>query len=425
MAETPNLPPAADDQANTELEDKARFRARRARARRVLLGAFLFIVVGSVIYGVWPWLLPAFIYEGPMVQMAGEHEVTLVWYMTRPVSDGLSVQIKDKGGEVFGVDSSNRRCRAHLTGLDAGQTYAYTISLGQRALAQDALRTNKPAGQPFTFIAFGDSGKGTESQYLLAAQMPAINPDFVLHTGDLIYNCGERFLYRSRFFRPYRALLSRVNFWPSIGNHDVTEPIDESAYFDVFDLPRNGPPELSPEHNYWFDYASARIAIVDSELDEATLGESVAPWLRDVFAKSDALWKFVVFHRPPYTAGRHGPCEKVQHTLVPVFEQAGVDMVFNGHDHMYERTTPIRDGKPAEDGRGVVYIVTGAGGARLYDVLPPEKRPAYIASVHNEIHSLTKVTVTGDELTLEQIAQGGAMLDHWTLHKSPAPAGQP
>ncbi len=428
MSETPDQPEVTGNLHNEEYdehEEKLRLRAKRARARRVLLGAFLFVVVGLGLYAIWPWLVPAFIFEGPMVQMAGEREATLVWYMTRPVGDGLQVTIEDGSDQTFVVESSDRRCRSVLTGLEPGRTYPYAISLGDRTLAQDGLRTNKRAGEPFTFIVFGDSGKGTKEQYLLAAQMIAAQPDFVLHTGDLIYSRGERRNYRDRFFVPYRELLRRVNFWPSIGNHDVFEPIEESPYFEVFELPENGPSELPLEHNYWFDYASARIAIIDTELDEATLRDVVAPWLQGVLAEADTLWRFVVFHRPPYTAGAHLPSEEVQRAIAPVLESTGVDVVFNGHEHMYERTHPIRDGKRAEDGHGVVYVVSGAGGAMLYEALPLDQRPPYLAALHNEVHSFTHVSVSGSEFVLKQIAIDGEILDRWTLRKPAGPSEPP
>lgn len=424
MSGTPGRDETVDPPHEESISQSDRLRAKRARARRVLLVAFVIILVALGLYGVWPWLLPAFIVEGPMVQMARERELTLVWFMSRPVHDGLAVRLGDQG-RVFAVESDGRRSRAALTGLEPGQAYPYKILLGRRTLADEELRTNKPAREPFTFVVFGDSGRGTQEQYMLAGQMTAADPDFLLHTGDLVYGRGERHKYYERFFSPYRELLRQVNFWPSLGNHDVVEPHYGQPYLDVFELPQNGPEGEQPERNYWFDYASARIAIVDSNIDEAALRDHVAPWLRDVLGEADAVWKFVVFHHPPYTGGHYEPDERIQRTLVPVFESAGVDVVFNGHDHMFQRSHPIRDGEIAQDGGGVVYVITGAGGARIYEALPPEQRPAYVAALNDEIHSFTHASVSGNELVLEQIALGGDVLDHWVLTKQPASRAVP
>jgi len=421
MSQPPDLPALIDDDSNDEIDNQARFRKRRRKALRVLFYAMLFVAAGLCLYAFWPWLMPAFIHEGPMVQKTGAREASLVWYMSRPVDETLSVTI-EQGARSFAVTTRGRRCLAKLSDLTPGQSYDYEILLGDRGLTYNKIRTAKTADQPFSFLVFGDSGRATQEQYILAARMAEHNVDFILHTGDLVYGKGERRHFYERLFKPYEKMLARTCFWPCVGNHDVQEPVDQAPYFKVFELPENGPPGVAPEHDYWFDCGAARIAVIDSEHDEATLGEHVAPWLREVLSETDALWKFVSFHRPPYTGGRHNPCERIQRTLTSVFDDVGVDLVFNGHDHMYERTRPIRNGLPADD--GPIYIVTGAGGAMLYDPAPPDERPRpeYIAVLSNELHSFTEIKVSGPVLSLEQIAIDGSILDTLALEKAVAAA---
>lgn len=412
-------------------------RPGRTQRRTVLLGALLFIVLAGGLYAIAPWVLPVRIIEGPMLQQAGEDAVTLIWYTTRPLSEGdcqVSVTIGPGEERSLPAETNGRRNRVRVDGLAAGQAYPYRIRLGKRTLAQATLHTNKPPGEPFSFVAFGDSGRGTQAQYRLAGRMgsPGITPDFILHVGDLIYSQGDRHRFKNRFFVPYRHLLAEINFWPTLGNHELdsfdrAEPQDGKAYFEVFELPVNGPPGLPPERDYWFDYASCRIAVIDSnEVDDTLLADHVVPWLEEVFAGSDATWKFVSLHHPPYTAGSYKPDVSIQRTLVPVFEAVGVDIVFCGHDHMYQRTHAMRGGEIVTDSAGVVYVVTGAGGARLYDALPPEQRPAYIAALENERHGFTYIQINGDELRLEQIDMDGRLIDEWTMTKKPGtPASQP
>ncbi len=418
MTIPPDDPARRAAEALGRLSEDERRRRKRRRAGRLLLTALLVVLAALALVPIWPWLVPAFVYEGPLVQNTRDRRAVLVWYMSRAVGDGIVVHLGDD--RLIPVECVGSRCRAVLTDLPPGADIPYRIVYDQRTLVADTLRTMRRSDQPYTFVVFGDSGKATQAQFRLADQIVASDPDFVLHTGDLIYGRGERYLYRSRFFVPYAPLLRRVNFWPCIGNHDVFIPVEQAPYFRVFELPRNGPEGLPPEHDYWFDYANARVVVIDSERDERTLREIVAPWVERVFAAGASRWKFVVFHRPPYTAGQHPPRVQIQRALAPAFERAGVDIVFNGHDHMYERTVPIRDGRIAPDGRGVVYVVSGAGGARLYTAFPPDQRPDYIAMLNNDVHSFTRVRVAGDTLILDQIALGGDEIDHWVLHK-PAP----
>ncbi|MGD8454157.1 MAG: metallophosphoesterase [Phycisphaerae bacterium] len=402
---------------------------RRTSPRAVLLGAVLFIALGSGVYLVAPWVLPVRIVEGPMVQGAGEHGATLIWYTTRPVDSGsCQVDVTVAGEDrTLPAEADGCRQRVRIDGLAPGELCPYEIRLGRRTLAHSTLHTDRPASEPFSFIVFGDSGRGTQAQYLLAARMGMVEyrPDFVLHTGDLVYGAGEREKYGDRFFAPYRALLAEINFWPALGNHDIKTDGGQ-PYFDVFELPENGPAGLPAESNYWFDYAAARVVVIDSNLDEVVLRDKVAQWLRDVFAARPEGWRFVSLHHPPYTAGAYKPDVRVQRALVPVFEEAGVDVVFSGHDHMYERTYPLRGGQVVE--RGVVYVVSGAGGAGLYEALPPDKRPAYIAALNNDRYSFTQVRIDGDTLRLRQVDVDGHVLDEWELGKTiptSAPASAP
>ncbi len=416
----------------THGEAAARRRAAAA-PRTILLWVGVLIVVALAMHAAAPWILPARIYEGPLVQMADETGVTLIWYTTRPAQCRVVVSAGTQD-RTFPAVAEGRRNRVRIDGLEPGTTYAYEIQLNRGSLTRGlTFQTNRTADQRYTFLVLGDSGKATRAQFSLAAEMAATQPpaDFILHTGDLVYGAGKRTGYEDRFFAPYRQLLARVNFWPCLGNHDVEENDDVSVYTDVFELPDNGPPGVPAERDYWFDYASCRIAVFDSNADAATLRDHVAPWLRTVLADCPARWKFVAFHHPPYTAGRHRAALAIQETIVPVIEEAGVDLVFNGHDHNYQRTYPLLGGHIVEPGRGVIYIVTGAGGAELYDMKPADQRPGYLAACNDHQHSFTQVTITGDDLTLRQIAAAGQILDELKLQKpaaastSPAPASAP
>lgn len=402
-----------------EAQDIPPVRRPAARPRTILLFVVIFIVVAGLIHWLSPWLLPVRIVEGPLVQQAAEDAVSLVWFTSRPTE--CQVMVKLRGEEqTLPAEMDGRRGQLRITDLAAGQGVAYRIYSGDRELAGATLRANKPSGKPFSFIVFGDSGKASPEQYLLAGEMTKVSMDFLLHTGDLVYGDGARRKYKDRFFRPYAEMLKKVNFWPCLGNHDVSEPDFGAPYVAVFDLPHNGPPELPPERSYWFDYGTARIAVIDSTVSEGQMRDEIAPWLTEVMSDPGPRWKFASLHHPPYTAGSYEPDEGVQRTLVPVFEATGMDIVFAGHDHMYERTLPILRGQMVEPGQGVVYIVTGAGGARLYDAVPPDERPEYIAALDNQIHSFTHVTIDGDTLSLQQIGLKELVLDEWTFEKSPA-----
>ena len=398
----------------------------RVRPRTILIGALAAIVVATLLYAVAPWILPARIREGPVVQLASTDAVTLVWYTTRPAACTVRVNI-DGHERVAAAQTDGRRNRVRVTGLVAGTRYPYEIRTGDRKLISGlAFQTNRTSDERYTFIVFGDSGMGTRGQYLLAAQMADAQPpvDFLLHTGDMVYPAGLRKDYEERFFAPYRRLLAHVDLWPCLGNHDVQKDGSAPAYHEIFESRDDGPPGRPAGDNYWFDYASSRIAVLDSNVDEATLRDRIAPWLSTVMAAPEPRWRFVVFHHPPYTNGKHRENVSAQRVLVPVIEATGVDIVFNGHDHNYQRTKPLREGQIVAPAAGVVYVVTGAGGAERYEVREPH--PDWLAASDYQHFSFTQVTIDGADLTLRQIAMDGNVLDEYRMRKAaPGDKGAP
>ncbi|MBL8880070.1 MAG: metallophosphoesterase [Phycisphaerales bacterium] len=385
----------------------------RLTPRRLLGRIFILMILAGLVSWLAPVVLPIRVIEGPIVQFPEPTHATIVWYTSKP---GVTKLVTGNGLETP-VLSQNRRHSARLAFAPSDESITYRILVGSKQLAEGAVRAPRKRAQPFSFLLFGDSGRATREQYQLAAQMVArcSDCDLIVHTGDVVYPGGDRKDYRERFFVPYAPLLGRLSIWPSLGNHDVSKPHFGEPYREIFELPANGPQGLLLDENYWFDYGDARFVVLNSNLEESVLTERVAPWLRDTLKDSDATWKFAVFHHPPYSVGKHGSNEVMRRALVPALEAGGADMVFNGHDHTYQRTKPIRGG--ALDENGIVYVVSGAGGAALYEMTPQPQWPDWLAAGTSAKHSFTRVAIDGKNLSLEQFDIDGEKIDAIELRK--------
>lgn len=228
----------------------------------------------------------------------------------------------------------------------------------------------------FSFLAFGDSGSGSEEQLELAAQMEKFRPDFAVHTGDILSD-GLDEDADDQYFTPYAGLLSKAPFFLALGNHDYGREFRTpggkgflKANFTPFhSVPYTG----LPPHYYFFDQAHARFFVLDTNAfggakfaPELTQGSKQYKWLEHFLSKaSDKTWKFVVLHHPLYSTGAHPPTEELVKALEPLFLKYKVDLVLQGHDHDYERTLPIKDGLP-DEAAGIIYITLGGGGNQLY-----------------------------------------------------------
>lgn len=399
--------------------DAADFDRRRSRRiGRVLLGCIVFVLAAWGAYALLQEVGSATLVGGPMVQNVSSEAATVIWYMSRPSIGGIEVR-DERGASVFAAPSANEetRHRARVSGLHPDRAYGYAVFADGRRVGGGTIHTSPVEARAYKFAVLGDTGRASPQQFSIGARMAEMKPDFVLHTGDVVYPGGERLDYPDKFFAPYAALLTSVCLWPVLGNHDAGEPTLGGDYLGVFELPENGPAGATAEANYWFDYGETRIVAIDTNVEEGELSGRVAGWLRTALKDERPRWRFVLMHHPPYTVGKHRPDERVQRVLVPIFEECRVDLVFAGHDHLYERTHPMSGGTRAESGTGVVYVVSGAGGAQLYKARPVVERPEHFAVVYDQTHGFTWIEVNGDELRLRHLSVSGETIDDWSMSK--------
>jgi hypothetical protein len=287
--------------------------------------------------------------------------------------------------------------QARLSGLDAGQTYYYLVGHDgwdvNGNLPTIGKFTTAPKGRaPFTFTAFGDEGV-TYDAVRTTNQIRAQNPAFHLHAGDISYaeDGGDGLItdaYDPRvwdsFFTQIEPVASSIPWQVAVGNHEMEtwySPDGYGAQFERFAFP-------SATSYYSFTYGNVAVLSLDandvSNEIPANLGYSggaQTAWLAQQLAafrkRSDIDFIVAYFHHCAYcTCSSHSSEGGVRTNWVPLFDQYGVDLVINGHNHLYERTDPLKGGvvtAPAPIGstvtpatQGTTYITAGGGGESLY-----------------------------------------------------------
>jgi hypothetical protein len=195
------------------------------------------------------------------------------------------------------------------------------------------------------FAIIGDTGTGTSSQYQIGEQLARARQtfpfEFVIMLGDNIYGSERPQDFVNKFEKPYKALLeSKVSFYAALGNHD--DPTQR--YYKPFNM--NG------ERYYTFSKGTARFFVLDSNyMDQAQL-----KWLEEQLSRATDRWKVAYFHHPLYSSGdTHGSDTDLRAQVEPLFIKYGVDVVFAGHEHFYERIKPQH---------GIYYFIEG-GSAKL------------------------------------------------------------
>ena len=256
------------------------------------------------------------------------------------------------------------------------------------------------------FAVIGDSGRGNEAQKAVAEQMVRYRSrfafPFTLMVGDNIYEgpAGPED-YRLKFEEPYRVLLDEgVQFFAALGNHDDPQEI----HYEHFNMRGRRYYRFAPPGNL---LARITTPVAFFALDSTYLSSEQLGWLDSELAKSGADWKVVFLHHPLYTSGRYRASAFVNRSsLESIFVRHRVNVVFSGHEHIYQRTTLQN---------GIQYFVSGGAGS----LRPGDGRPApYIARTYSADYHFMLVEIEGEVLNFQAISRSGATIDAGRLRRT-------
>ena len=263
------------------------------------------------------------------------------------------------------------------------------------ALAEGPPLPNRPESLKFAVI--GDNGTGDRAEYEVGEQMVAMRAifpfDMVIMLGDNLYGRQQPDDFIQKFSKPYAPLLETgVKFYAALGNHDQQTD------------PSYAPFNMDNQRYYSYARGNVRFFVLDSNyLDPAQFA-----WVEDSLKAAKEEWKICYFHHPLYSDGRtHGSEVELRVKLEPLFVKYGVDVVFSGHDHVYERITLQK---------GIQYFVSGsAGQLRKGDVKPSEMTAAFF----DQDQSFMLVEIAGADLSFATISRTGQTVDSGAIHKEP------
>ena len=451
-----------------------------------------------------PFIVEPYLQLGDVPKLAPYEPVRVLWQAPNEPGARWSVDVRQAEGDpwrpavgaggrvITQMKTQFRLFNVHLTRLRPGAEFEYRVSKDGAVVFSAKGKTRSAVDQPYRFVVTGDTGADTPQERRIVDQIARVQPDFLAIAGDLVYSTGRMSEYRQKYFPIYNApvaspetgaplIRSRLSFG-AVGNHDagsgdLERDPDGQAFYLNWALPLNGPyqqadspntqiikglPEAVRLHiaairstfprmaNYSFDYGNSHWTFLDSNNYVDWSDAYLRNWLaRDLAAAADATWKFIVFHHPPFNSSRSHFNEQQMRLITDIAEHRGVDIVFAGHVHNYQRTRPLkflarptsdrtfkRAGTNAIDGDfqfdqsfdgvqettpdGVLYIVTGAGGAGAYDPDQTDNQPTwqpFTTKMVSDVYSFTLVDVDGRRLTMKQISEHGEELDRIVVTK--------
>ncbi len=406
-----------------------------------------------------------------------------------------------KSVEVFSIGQVENvpfyRYTVKIEGLNPGEKFDYKVLRNGSLAFNGSAVARKSFNQPYSFAVFGDVGAGSAGEKKVIYEVTKRKPDLVVMPGDITYDQGRISQYLSRFFPIVNSqvsspdnggpLLSSSLVMPALGNHDIAMTTswkgtdlnrfpDALGYFIFWSTPLNGLkldykigqstrnvlPLIGEQAvvtkflsaagkrypnmgNYSFDYGNSHWLILDGN-EYMHWGDSeLRAFVENDLTKSKAKWKFVSFHQPPFSLDIYHHSEHRMRLLCDIFERTGVQVVWCGHAHNYQRYFPLKfkaktnkDGVPMMNGngtvtgdyildttfngsthpkmKGVLYIVSGGGGASLYRRAPflPKESEACHKFIHG-MHSFTFCSINDKTLNVSQISDDGKVLDSFKV----------
>ena len=346
-----------------------------------------------------------------------------------------------------GLTNAFYQHEAILTGLGASTEYVYDVVYNGAVLAQGVpFKTLSAGTDPVNFIVVGDSGTEWEVPRYIRDAIVSTNTDgsyvyphdFVIGVGDIAYYDGTYSDFNRKFFDQLSgryegngrvSLLATRPFFPALGNHeyDQLSTGTPQAYLDSFALPvQAGVHEQDRERYYSFETGDAHLVILDSMKFEGdttlTRLQPMLDWLEADLAATTKTWRMVFFHHTIFSSGDHGTYgdiatnRRLRQQLAPLLQRHGVQLVMFGHDHLYQRSKRMRvdslgkivrntDCSIVESNDGIVYIVSGNGGADLH---PDRTNPV----VCNSTEYLNNIRDYGDNYDFVALRNGSPMIFH-------------
>lgn len=453
--------------------------------------------------GTSPFLVKPYVQLGDAPGLLEDEQVVVLWHAPDR-DESWSVEFRSKGATSW-TAANAKSTRIAVTGipphrvfetvlrpLAPGTDVEYRVRRGDTVEFAATTRTRAAADQPFRCVVVGDCGTGSVPQKKVAYQIHRRRPDFVFVPGDLVYNDGRISEYRSSFFPVYSPdqaspehgapLMSSTMILGARGQHDTQATLanqpDGHAFFLYWSFPLNGPPlepggphvfplggsaaaeaafreaagKRSPQMaNYSFDWGNSHWTVLDTWNPHIDWTDpKLRAWLKDDLARAkNATWKFVSSYMPPFSSSTLYPQGQKMRVIAGLLEEAGVDIVFSGYAHSYQRSYPLRftpdsapsgpvrdpgqqvpgrwqldkdfDGYERTQPDGVLYILSGCGGnPQLHSPEQtdnPKTWQPFTVKYHASLHQFTELEINDRRLTFRQISLEGMELDRFTLTK--------
>ncbi len=353
----------------------------------------------------------------PYLMWVTSEQVSVRWETSRAVLGRVDYGDSNELGATVVEDSARTVHELRLAGLLAGSDHAYRVVYDGGAMPTRYFRTAPwpESHEPVRFVVWGDNQDGPDVLSDLMVWMAAFDPDFAIAVGDTVSR-GTRDNYREQLFEPLQGFVDQVPFLTAAGNHERYDDPDAALLSEYFSMPGD-------EHCFGWRYDDLYFLFLDTDLG-LDGPEDQRQCVIDALSSDeaiDALIQAAVFHKPPRIEYWFGglvaftdemEAAWVREELEPLLEDLGVDIVFNGHNHLYAHSP--------ETAGGITWVTTGGGGGKLDE---PGWLNMWRVGDWSEIetsiseHHFLRVGLDDGTLTVEAVDRDGYVLHAFEIFR--------
>lgn len=364
----------------------------------------------------------------PYVQDPRPDGIQVLWETDDESLGAVEYGTTDAFGASAASPEAGNRHEVALSGLEPGTLYHYRVLVdGEPAGVAGTFTTPPTTPTAFSFLVYGDTRSDAAAHSLIVSRMLEHPASFVINTGDLVSNGGVVAQWEE-FFRIVADMARDMVLFPAVGNHDEVNKRLPESWWRFF-----RPPAADAGHPsyYAWSWSNARFLVLDmyvateASVDclyrigafEDCLDAAQTDWLEVQLAEAeqDAAVDhvFVFVHIGPYSSkpGRTGSAEI--RSLLGRFLGSKVKAVFSGHDHYYEHGLA---------GNRLHYIISGGGGAPLYETAHEDTLAAYPRDVRvsTSVYNFQVVHIDGPNVEVSSYEGDGNLLERFTIDERPA-----
>jgi predicted phosphodiesterase len=283
---------------------------------------------------------------GPIPQNTRMNSTYIIWQTDiKTLNNSVHYGLYPNCNDMIHINKLTDFHKIKLDDLNPSTKYYYKVKSDEIESDIKSFHTSFEEDYSITFIVYGDTRGVWDNWKNASIVAKAINeekPNFVIHTGDFVKD-GRNISQWIDFFS-ISKYTHNTTIYPVLGNHEYYSDL----YFKYFEIHDNG---------YWYSFDNGPIHFIGLDSNKKNIYNlNQIIWLYNDLKSNEKKYTIVFFHHPPYSSGAHGSSYLIRLLWKPIFRIFNVDIIFNGHDHIYER------GKV----NNIYYIVTGGGGAPLY-----------------------------------------------------------